>query len=303
MRDAIDALLLLGELPPTGTNLTPDDDNSLLVPILGHNKPQIGGENPSETSQHATRKADANDNPILENQNPDIPPNNDDLETTEAPDIPLPGTVLGTAVKTDVEAQMPTTDKPDPKTAPVKKELSFKQYGIKRKYKQTCMFKCKLCPSEMPSVQEYNKHYLDCHPPQPCPDCTRVFTSPRTLTKHHYTHVEYMYECQDCGCGFTFKSQLESHRKVHLKMSGFVCFKPKCGRHFKRESELNAHLVAHSKNKIKCDQCDYSNLDIRNVCAHSRVHSENLPYHCPLCNKGFKWQEQKCRHLRSCEGD
>ena len=130
---------------------------------------------------------------------------------------------------------MPTTDKPDPKPAPVKKELSFKQYGIKRKYKQTRMFKCKLCPSKLPSVQEYNKHYLDCHPPQPCADCTQVFTSPRTLAKHCYTHTKYMYECQDCSRGFIFKSQLESHRKVHLKMSGFVYFKPKCGRRFKRD--------------------------------------------------------------------
>ena len=199
--------------------------------------------------------------------------------------------------------QTSKTDGADPKPTPVKKELSFKQYGIKRKYKQTRMFKCKLCPSEMPSVQEYNKHYLDCHPPQLCPDCTRVFISPRTLAKHSYTHAEYMYKCQDCNRGFTFKSQLESHRKVHLKMSRFVCFKPKCGKRFKRESELNAHLTAHSKNKIKCDHCDYSNSDIRNVCAHSKVHSERLPYHCPLCNKGFKWQEQKRRHLKTCEGD
>ena len=301
-RHAIDALLLLGELPPTGTNPTPDDNNSLLVPILGHNEPQIGSENPFVTPQHAASKADANDNLILDNQNPEIPPNNDDLETTDTPVILLPGTVLGTVVKTDVEAKT-TTDKADPKPVPVKKELSFKQYGIKRKYKQMRMFKCKMCPSEMPSVQEYNKHYLDCHPPQPCLDCTGVFTLPGTLAKHCYTHAEYMYECQDCSCGFILKSQLKSHSKVHLKMSGFVCFKPKCGRHFKRELELNAHLVAHSKNKIKCDHCDYSNSDIQNVHAHSRVHSEKLPYHCPLCNKGFKWQEQKCRHLRNCEGD
>ena len=90
-----------------------------------------------------------------------------------------------------------------------------------------------------------------------------------------------MYECANCGHGFTFKSQLESHRKVHLKMAGFVCFKPKCGKRFKRESELNAHLIVHDKKEIKCEHCDYSNPDICNVCAHSKVHSDRLPYHCP----------------------
>ena len=101
------------------------------------------------------------------------------------------------------------------------------------------------------------------------------------------------YECKDCSCGFIFKSQLESHRKVHLKMAGFVCFKPKCGKCFKRESELNAHLIVQDKKDIKCEHCDYSNPDIWNVHAHSKVHSDRLPYHCPLCQKGFKWQQQK----------
>ena len=91
-RDAIDALLLLGELPPTGTNPTPDDDNALLVPILGHNIPQNGSENPTVTFQNASSIADANDNLTLDNQNPDIPPNNNDLETIETPVILLPGT-------------------------------------------------------------------------------------------------------------------------------------------------------------------------------------------------------------------
>ena len=147
-----------------------------------------------------------------------------------------------------------------------------------------------------------NQHCLDNHPPLPCPDCARIFISPRTLAKHRYTHAEYMYECADCGHGFTFNSQLESHRKVHLKMAGFVCFKPKCGKRFKRESELNAHLIVHDKKEIKCDHCDYSNPDIRNVCAHMKVHSDRLPYHCPICQKGFKWQQQKQWHLATCNG-
>ena len=224
---------------------------------LGHIEPETSGEKPGVTFPLAPENVATDEAPVKDNQYPEMPANNN-----EAPAIPLPGTVLGTAIKTDVEEQTSKTDKPDPKPTPVKKELSFKQYGIKRKYKQSRMFKCKLCPSEMPSVQEYNKHYLDCHLPQLCPDCMRVFISPRTLAKHRYTHAEYMYECQDCNHGFTFKSQLESHRKVHLIMSGFVCFKTKCGNCFKRESELNAHLTAHSQNKIKCDHCDYSNSDI-----------------------------------------
>ena len=165
-RDAIDALLLLGELPLA--NQTPVDDNSMLVPIVGYTVPEISGEKSDVILPPVPENVATGEALIEDNQHPEMPADND-----EAPDIPLPGTVLGTAIKTDVEVQMSTTDKTDPKstTTPVKKKLSFKQYGIKRKYKQTHMFKCKLCQSEMPSVQEYNKHYLNQHLQQPCPDC------------------------------------------------------------------------------------------------------------------------------------
>ena len=186
--------------------------------------------------------------------------------------------VIGTAIKTDGENDNNTQE-----VKIEKKNLNIKQYGIKQKYKLDRKFKCKLCAEKLSSVQEFNQHYLDNHPPLPCPDCTHVFISPRTLAKHRYMYADYMYECKDCGSGFIFKSQL----------AGFVCFKPKCGKHFNRESELNAHLIVHDKKDIKCEHCDYSNPDICNVHVHSKVHSDRLPYHCPLCQKGFKWQQQK----------
>ena len=206
--------------------------------------------------------------------------------------------VIGTAVKTDGDINNNTQE-----VKIEKKDLNIRHYGIKRKYKLEQKFKCKLCGKKLSSVQEFNQHCLDNHSPLPCPDCTRVFISPRTLAKHKYMHADYMYECANCGCGFTLKSQLESHLKVHLKMAGFVCFKLKCRKRFKRESELNAHLIVHDKKDIKWEHCDYSNPDIHNVRAHSKVHSDRLPYHCPLCHKGFKWQQQKWRHLATCKGD
>ena len=152
-------------------------------------------------------------------------------------------------------------------------------------------------------MHDYNQHYLDNHPPTPCPYCPRLFTSPRTIPKHRYSHAEVMFKCETCGQGFTFRSQYLSHRKVHLTIQGFVCFKAKCGQRFKRESELNAHLKVHDSKPIKCENCDYTNKDQSNVRAHMRVHSEQLPFFCILCGKCFRWQEQKCRHIPNCTGD
>ena len=41
-----------------------------------------------------------------------------------------------------------------------------------------------------------------------------------------------------------------------------------------RKSELNAHLKGHTGKPIKCEHCEYSNKDIRNVWAHARVHTD-----------------------------
>ena len=67
-------------------------------------------------------------------------------------------------------------------------------------------------------------------------------------------------------------------KPVDGKIQGYVCFKANCGQWFKSESELNAHLKAHTSKPISCEYCDYKNTDKRNVCAHMRVHSDELPF-------------------------
>ena len=81
--------------------------------------------------------------------------------------------VIGTAVKTDGDIDNNTQE-----VKIEKKDLNIRQYGIKRKYKLEWKFKCKLCGKKLSSVQEFNQHCLDNHPPLPCPDCTRMFISP-----------------------------------------------------------------------------------------------------------------------------
>ena len=299
-QDAIEALLLLGNPPEEPL---PDlEDNEILMPI---SKPQ-------QTDPELLPN-------VPSDANPPIPP-----EPLGA--APKPGTLLGVAVKTDQnENPTVTDDHPDDENPTVaddqpddaddngdpqtegkngkKKTFVTKEYGLKRRVKTKRKFKCGACDAELVSVRDYNQHYLDNHPPTPCPHCPRLLSSPSTMAKHKYSHDEIMYECENCGRGFTFKSQYNSHRRVHLKIQGYVCFKANCGQRFKRESELNAHLKAHTSKPISCEYCDYKNTDKRNVRAHMRVHSDELPFFCILCGKRFKWQEQKKRHLPNCPGD
>ena len=83
-----------------------------------------------------------------------LKPNEAAKNNTVNKETPLPSTVLGLAIKIDID-EHDTSDK-KAKMVPTRKELSIKQYRIKRKYKSTHRFKCNLCLTELPSVQEYN---------------------------------------------------------------------------------------------------------------------------------------------------
>ena len=124
------------------------------------------------------------------------------------------------------------------------------------------------------------------------------------MLKHRYSHYETMVECETCGKGFQFQSQLTEHRRVHQLIGDWVCFRPACGKRFKRESELDAHLFNHRTTKIKCDLCDYENADPRNVRAHKRKHENKKSFVCKQCGQAFKWVEQCKRHImnKKCPG-
>ena len=120
---------------------------------------------------------------------------------------------------------------------------------------------------------------------------THTLNSPRNLLKHLYTHTEAMYKCDKCDKGFRFKSQLTAHKWRHIKDQGFVCMESNGNKCFKHDSELKAHLKTHHKTNIKCryNDCTYSNIDIHNVRAHRKCHSDHKPYQCPNCDMWFKW--------------
>ena len=170
------------------------------------------------------------------------PTNVDDTKPTDAniqPEI-----VIGVAIKTDIQTDAnieivpdtPDTDKTlmeKDTTKDIKKTFVTKNYILKRKHQTACKFKCRVCKAELSTVSKYNQHYLDNHPPTPCPYCDKLFSSLMTMAKHRYKHSEIMFECDTCGIGFSFKSDYESHQHTHNIYQGYVCFKPKCGQRFK----------------------------------------------------------------------
>ena len=182
---------------------------------------------------------------------------------------------------------------------PVHKRFVTVEYKLKRKHRRTRKFRCGKCDQSFESQRDVNNHFKNTHPPVKCDFCDRSFACPASMLKHRYSHYETMMECDICGKGFQFQSQLSEHRRIHQAIGDWVCFKPGCGKRFKRESELDAHLYNHRTTKLKCDQCTYENPDPRNMRAHKRKHSDKKSFICKECGAAFTWVQQRRRHIKN----
>ena len=176
---------------------------------------------------------------------------------------------------------------------PVHKRFVTVEYKLKRKHRRTRKFRCGKCDWSFESQCDVNTHFKETHPPVKCDFCDHSFACPASMLKHWYSHYETMIECDTCGKGFQFQSQLTEHHCIHQAIGDWVCFKPGCGKRFKCELELDAHLYNHRTTKLKCDQCMYENPDPCNMHAHKRKHSDKKSFICKGCGEAFTWVQQQ----------
>ena len=87
----------------------------------------------------------------------------------------------------------------------------------------------------------------------------------------------------------------------HRTGKSFQCMSSKCRKWFKIESSLKKHVLTHDGVMHKCKAkkgCDYENIDIRNVRAHEKTHSDEKAYGCDKCGETFKYWMQMNRHFK-----
>ncbi|XP_026319854.1 gastrula zinc finger protein XlCGF46.1-like isoform X3 [Hyposmocoma kahamanoa] len=155
------------------------------------------------------------------------------------------------------------------------------------------------------SDSKSNDPVLEDKKPFPCLTCKRSFLTELALKNHSWTHSNEekpvkMYLCNTCDEGFDLKNDLIGHLKQHRR-NGFCTV---CGRTFRTEKNLEAHMAVHlsSSKSFTCKVCGRSYNTLSNLRTHSITHSNERPYHCHLCKKCFKRKQDLKFHINQHTG-
>ena len=166
--------------------------------------------------------------------------------------------------------------------------------------RQDKQFHCTNCNFKGYSRASVSDHYSKTHGVVHCRTCGKQCPNPHALKRHEYVHADdKQHICRTCKEAFFFESELKNHRVKHRKDSSFFCMHTGCGKTFRRNSELNAHVEIHTGKIWYCDHddCDYSSRDKRLLKGHKRSHSQ-ATFKCKYntCNKTFKHTMARLRH-------
>ena len=161
------------------------------------------------------------------------------------------------------------------------------------------------CEQTETSQQHINKHHHEEHGLLSCDICQKTCNTVSALRKHCYEHSDKVnrFPCQDCNKSFPFKSQLKSHRKVHLSALEHHCLLCKKKKATKmRVSLLNTWMFILAKPGRVSLKIANMNVRIHETCVVICIITKNQSwYKCERCGNGFNfYQEIKRHHLVNC---
>ncbi|XP_028327237.1 zinc finger protein ZFAT isoform X2 [Gouania willdenowi] len=151
-----------------------------------------------------------------------------------------------------------------------------------------------------------------------CEFCNKIFKFRHTLVDHLRIHTqEKPFQCPHCDYASAIKANLNVHVRKHTGEK-FTC--PHCPFNCLSQGHLKVHIErVHMKVKQHCSFCEKKYSDVKNLLKHmekrhnledpavqqsyqqlrlkTRQGLRQLLYHCPTCNRRFKNQLERERHL------
>ncbi|XP_008321644.1 zinc finger protein ZFAT isoform X2 [Cynoglossus semilaevis] len=151
-----------------------------------------------------------------------------------------------------------------------------------------------------------------------CEFCNKIFKFRHTLVAHLRVHTqEKPFQCPHCDYASTIKANLNVHLRKHTGEK-FSC--PHCPFSCLSPGHLKVHIErVHMKVKQHCTFCDKKYSDVKNLLKHvekkhdlkdpavyqsyqqirlkTRQGLRQLLFHCPTCNRHFKNQMERERHM------
>ena len=183
-------------------------------------------------------------------------------------------------------------DQADNEPAAMKVSLETKTYVLKKKPDSKQTFKCSECKAVETWIHKLNEHHRQMHNPQMCGICNRTFALTSSLSRHMCDHDKRRFHCNQCDYSCHFESELETHKIIHRKNPSYQCMHAKCGKWFRRNWDLTLHLQKHDGKEQKYDYkgCKFVTATKKQLKEHQKKHSDDFPYECKICNKGFQYR-------------
>lgn len=188
-------------------------------------------------------------------------------------------------------------------------------------------YQCVYCTKEFKKPSDLVRHIrIHTHEkPYKCDQCFRAFAVRSTLNAHIRTHSGTKdFSCEHCKKLFSTSGSLKVHLLLHTGAKPFTC--TICNKSFRtsghRNSHMNSHQTEKSSKKFKktvksnnIDDFNVSNIPLQEpilitdtgylqqTTKSSFTFPSERPYHCSVCQKGFKKSSHLKQHMRSHTGE
>ncbi|XP_066529110.1 zinc finger protein 675-like [Hoplias malabaricus] len=128
--------------------------------------------------------------------------------------------------------------------------------------------------------------------------CKDVFSDLTPLSSQLQSHAaDGLLNCEVCGKPFKNDRLLMAHMVVHQKERPYCC--ELCGKCYSYAHVLKIHLRTHTGERpYHCRFCGKTFNQKGHVKGHERIHTGEKIYSCSVCGKLFTWLGQGKEHLR-----